>query len=890
MSRHAVLTQVSEALESDVKSLPYRYAPRPGGGPVVERKEFLRKLTEASLLKQLSVIKGPAGSGKTALLRQWRHVCQDMGRPVGWLTIDKGDDDLSQFISGLWTAIELGGYPDVARAFREAQETAPLRSPVLAAQQLAALCNASGARPLVVLDQYEEIQSPAVGEFISALLNHACDARFIIASRRRLEFSMGSLRARDQLFEIGPSDLNLTPAETHAMFPGLPELYTRRLHYDTSGEPIALGFARRVMDIPTREIVGAESWHDLLNEYYRAEVLDGLPAEIREAMSRLVIVERFDLSLARAIVGRNATNLLEQLHFVDGLILRHRGTQEFYFSEMLRRFLETRLAWLPDDEHCELHRRAAAWFALRNRNTEALRHAIAAGDSENAAELLDKVGYAHLAAHHGVTKAHEMLEAVGITPGEAPAGQLLSLAVIYANQGKFDKAHQSLEAAKRASVQDSGGSATGNQISLVEAILASFGDYLQQANTAPALLRFLEMAPATDHENRGLAQIFLSWDCMSRGQIEEARIRIDAAELEYAESDAVYASVFVHIHRVLTLFWLNELEEALQEANLAGKMTRIFFPNDQRLRAMSAVLKAGLLFELGREDPLTDMTELVGIVGALESSAELQLWAHTQGVRSAIARGAPSEAKGIIAYATEVAKRLGSQRMEWSLDLLSIEVSFRLGDLDRARMAADQLGIFDAHGLRDIAFLTWQEHAGAAMIAATLAQAAGDVETAEMMIGVAEALVKATTAVRPRIQLELLKARLLQGGGDHGGSSQRMAAAHALSNGLMPDALFLDSGDNGRHGQPGLSEVKPKALATFHCDPDRGRVAEDPLTLRERQIMLLLREGYQNKIMAHRLGLREATVKFHLRNIYHKLNAQNRTQALARYLNLKDNR
>ncbi len=40
-----------------------------------------------------------------------------------------------------------------------------------------------------------------------------------------------------------------------------------------------------------------------------------------------------------------------------------------------------------------------------------------------------------------------------------------------------------------------------------------------------------------------------------------------------------------------------------------------------------------------------------------------------------------------------------------------------------------------------------------------------------------------------------------------------------------------------------------------------------------------LREGHQNKIIAHQLGISESTVKVHLRNIMKKLRASNRTQA-----------
>jgi LuxR family maltose regulon positive regulatory protein len=48
------------------------------------------------------------------------------------------------------------------------------------------------------------------------------------------------------------------------------------------------------------------------------------------------------------------------------------------------------------------------------------------------------------------------------------------------------------------------------------------------------------------------------------------------------------------------------------------------------------------------------------------------------------------------------------------------------------------------------------------------------------------------------------------------------------------------------------------------------------LTAQERRVMLLIKQGLQNKIVAHELNLAEATVKYHLRNIYKKLGVNNR--------------
>lgn len=66
---------------------------------------------------------------------------------------------------------------------------------------------------------------------------------------------------------------------------------------------------------------------------------------------------------------------------------------------------------------------------------------------------------------------------------------------------------------------------------------------------------------------------------------------------------------------------------------------------------------------------------------------------------------------------------------------------------------------------------------------------------------------------------------------------------------------------------------------------DLGRaLAEDPLaclTARERELLERLAEGLSNEGLARRFGLSPNTVKFHLRNLYEKLGAANRAQAVA---------
>ena len=60
------------------------------------------------------------------------------------------------------------------------------------------------------------------------------------------------------------------------------------------------------------------------------------------------------------------------------------------------------------------------------------------------------------------------------------------------------------------------------------------------------------------------------------------------------------------------------------------------------------------------------------------------------------------------------------------------------------------------------------------------------------------------------------------------------------------------------------------------------------LTLREHEILQLLSEGLQNKIIADRLALSVHTVKVHVHNLIRKFRAHNRTQATAIYRNSMD--
>jgi two-component system response regulator DevR len=69
------------------------------------------------------------------------------------------------------------------------------------------------------------------------------------------------------------------------------------------------------------------------------------------------------------------------------------------------------------------------------------------------------------------------------------------------------------------------------------------------------------------------------------------------------------------------------------------------------------------------------------------------------------------------------------------------------------------------------------------------------------------------------------------------------------------------------------------AVAAQTWSPPAGSTAAGSVTRREADILRLVAEGHSNAEVARMLWIAEQTVKFHLSNIYRKLNVSNRTEA-----------
>jgi LuxR family maltose regulon positive regulatory protein len=99
------------------------------------------------------------------------------------------------------------------------------------------------------------------------------------------------------------------------------------------------------------------------------------------------------------------------------------------------------------------------------------------------------------------------------------------------------------------------------------------------------------------------------------------------------------------------------------------------------------------------------------------------------------------------------------------------------------------------------------------------------------------------------------------------------------------DGLIAGGNSATRGHDEGFSEALAQHLARFSAAgvlplTSRRAPAQLRLTEREQQTLGLIAEGYSNKEIARALGITAETVKWHLKQLYEKLQVNGRIQAL----------
>ena len=345
----------------------------------------------------LTLITAPAGFGKTTLAASCVVNC---GKRVAWLSLDKTINQPGNFLHYLVAALQeadSGIGSEAAQLLIGLQQTPP-------EAVLTSLINdldSSGEEIVLVLDDYQLINSRAVHDAVDFLLEH-CPNTFhlLIATRSDPPLPLARLRARGQVVELRAADLRFTTPEAVKFMNDIMGLHLDAekvavLEERTEGWIAGLQMAalsmrgREDVDGFIRAFAGTNRF---IMDFMLEEVLAREPEEVQSFLIQTSVLNRLSGPLCDALTGASGSQgMLENLEKRNLFIVPLDDERSWYrYHHLFADLLQSRLNQSGPERGEWLLSRAAEWCEQDGQVNEAVGYALAAKDYTRAAGLIAK--------------------------------------------------------------------------------------------------------------------------------------------------------------------------------------------------------------------------------------------------------------------------------------------------------------------------------------------------------------------------------------------------------------------------------------------------------------------------------------------------------------------
>jgi LuxR family maltose regulon positive regulatory protein len=852
----------------------------------VQRPRITKMIAQSTRWCPLTVVTGPPGAGKTMALALW--AAAEPG-PVAWVGLDEVDNRPGVFWSNVLAALGRCGIA-VPRTLRSAVRGREGDDGFLL--RLAAALAGQDPTVTLILDDLHLLTEPQVLKGLDFVLRNAGSGlRLAVSSRMdpllplhryRLTGQLAEIRARDLAFNVSEAGLLLAQHGSTLTADWLEGLTNRT-------EGWAAGLRLAAISLGTHpdpgqfltELIAEDS---ALTGYLVDEVLNAQPPQVREVLLSTSILKQVSADVAVDLVGdEQAAGILATLARTNAFV-QPIGSGWYRYHTLFAEMLRLKLRHEYPDRVTVLHARAARWYERNGLLTDAVRHAALAGDWPLAADMVvDGLAIGQLIA----PRAGQLLAAefADMPPGPAwtePAPHLVAAALALA-AGRHESCAPALDAAdgileRLSADRQAAGRLTAAVIRFT--LCLRTGDLMTAASAVAQAELLVGRIPAGMlARNPDVGQRVLA----GRGAVElwsghldeAARVLETGADAASAgDYDAPDCLGYLALAEALRGRLGRAAELAGQVAHLAGEYrTADEIPSPAALIALAWVyLQRNELREtrlcLKRADSALSLTpdKLIATAAYLVAAG-----------------GALAEGRAVVAVQIITRARSGGPIPAWLDHQLGLAESRALaaaGDIQGALTAAERAG------------------RGTSLEATiTLAQAwaaAGDGDNAQRALQPALAG-GSRVPDRIRMQAWLVDARLSYASGNlaHGrrslASALRLAEAEQLRLPFTVESSWLgpvlqrDPELTGPHRQLLAPALPHEQLpGTASSADEAGLLVVEPLTEREREVLRHVSGMLNTAEVASEMYISVNTVKTHLRNIYRKLAAAHRSEAVRR--------
>ena len=926
----------------DIDLIRTKLAPHRAARGLLDRPELIDRL-EAGADNPLSLLRAPAGFGKTTLAGQWRQVLIGRGCDVVWLSLDPDDNDETQFVAYFLAALE--GKGEVAKGALSLHR----RGTGMKALATALINDLSSIdTPLYIfLDDYHHITSDTLNGFIQDLiLMSPPNLHFVLTTRSEPQLNLSELRFRNLVTEIGIEDLRFRFAEAHAFFAEHSrETVTSQKIQSVLEATDGWVTAIQWVSIAMRREPDAQGLLDnpragtaALVEKIASDTLDSMPNQLEEFLLMTSILERFNADLCKALTGNaDSAAMLDRLEGENLFVLpiedepgwfRYHPLFAAYLRERLikryvadTRALGTKLDTLfgeageADDldgalaalareraaiDVFELHRRAAYWYQSRGYVVHAVRHALAAGDMTMMLDLMEgsAIELIEQGELHTLIAWHDRVDRETL---KRRPNLVLAFGWAFALSCQLDKARDMVSLLSDISADDDAEAAYS--VAVLRGAIAAYSDQF----TPPLALRDVLQSPGPAF-SAAAGHNVLAFGYMMTGDFQAARDTLD----RYEADDAISQSYFPTIYRdgIRGLCYAFEGQNARAEAYLVPALEKAEKQYGRRSTG-ACVLTApltGVLYETNRLDKVERL--LANRLDVLNDSVfpDGVIRANTTAMRLHFLNGRAAEALEVFEALRSYGEQNGFTRVVASARYERLRYYVMRADLETAETELEEIeklaprngyDRFDTEG--EIAML-----ANCARVHYLLAL--GKHKHARAIL---DDLVRDYAGVNRRTMhagLNLLLAVALNGEGREADAMTHLVRSLQIGEqaGLvrtfvdeMPFCRDLLSKVANGSDQPGFlrayarklieaeqadhdGPVTPRSLRAAQSEIRTPPLSGDSLSLseREHEILELLAQGMPNKRIALVLNISVETVKWHLKSLYLKLEVSSRLHAV----------
>jgi LuxR family maltose regulon positive regulatory protein len=871
----------------------------------VVRDRLLVKLSTAANYR-LALITSPAGYGKTTLVSQWAAGKNELG----WYSLDEGDNQQERFASYLITALQqaTGGHCQSSEVMAQKRQYASLSS--LFAQLFIEL--AEWHLPVfLVIDDYHLINNPVIHEAMRFFIRHQPEnLTLVVLSRNLPQLGIANLRVRDQLLEIGSQQLAFTHQEAKQFFDcrlntPIEPADSSRLCDDVAGWATALqliALSARQSNTPAhhsaRRLSGINASH--LSDYLVDEVLDNVDADTRNFLLRSSILRSMNDALIVRVTGEeNGQMRLEETER-QGLFLQRMDDsgEWFCFHPLFGSFLRQRCQWELAAELPDIHRAAAESWMAQGFPSEAIHHALAAGDASMLRDILLHHAWA-LFNHSELTLLEESLKALPWESLLENPKLVLLQAWLMQSQHRYSEVNTLLARAEQEMNLVMDDTLHGEFNALRAQVAINDGDPVEAERLA---MIALDMLPLANYYSRIVATSVHGEVLHCKGDLTKSLSVMQQTEQMARRHDVWHYALWSLIQQSEILLAQGFLQAAWETQEKAFILIREQHLEQLPLHEFLLRIRAQLLWAWSRLDEAEASARYgVEVLSGYQPQQQLQCLALL--VQCSLARGDLDNARS---HLNRLENLLGNgpYHSDWVSNADKVRVIYwqMIGD---KKSAANWLRQTPKPEFANNHFLQsqWRNIARAQILL-------GEFDPAEMVL---EELNENARSLRLMSDLNrnlLLLNQLYWQAGRKSDAQRVLLEALALANrtgfishfviegeamaqqlrqliqlNTLPELdqhraqrILREINQHHRHKFAHFDESFVNRLLTHPEVPELIRTS--PLTQREWQVLGLIYSGYSNDQIAGELDVAATTIKTHIRNLYQKLGVAHRQDAV----------